>query len=177
MEEQSVINLETIQRQLRQGKPALLANDALLGAWMPARMDGRLMESAFVYSGKPDREGQVKRPYAWLTVDSATGRIVRYVYCALEDFIDTRRYPLETKVCLAGNQPSPRRSAEGKAFWEAYQAIRSFALMTPSDLSGEQRSAVQKLEAAMAEALLPALLPYYHALAPDFFQWVADCKR
>ena len=70
------------------------------GAFIPVKVGDRICEAAFVLASRPDRDGCVPRPSRWFIADSATGELVFFSVCQVQDFVDAKRYPLDGKVCI-----------------------------------------------------------------------------
>lgn len=168
---ETLLPLMTLQKQLFRyiTSAGILAPGLILGAFIPLKVQGQLCETCFAIENRPDQDGCVTRPSTWLTVDSATGKLLFFSDCAVHDFVDPALYPPDSRVLITGD--TFRRAPEaGTELLKAYEDVRSFAFSAPCN--DKQRHSARDLAGLFMHAFPPDLIPYYHALSPDFFQWL-----
>ncbi|MCD7884172.1 MAG: hypothetical protein LUI87_10800 [Lachnospiraceae bacterium] len=165
------MELELISERLKKAGVFPLNNRTILSAWMPSVLNGRLVESAFLYTAPNSPNGKMPRPFAWLTVDSQTGSVVRFEYCAVCDFMDTEKYPMDMKIEISV-VPLKQRMAAGKKFKACYEGCRDI-FFTPADkLTPEQNADLKELKQSMSGALRRELMDFYRVLGKTFFEWL-----
>lgn len=141
------------------------------GAFIPVKVGDRICEAAFVLASRPDRDGRVPRPSRWFIADSATGELVFFSVCQVQDFVDAERYPLDGKVCILNGTPT-QAVEHGRALLEAYDQVRSFAFADTLDAA--QKQSLQRFVDAFDRGIAPDLKPYYRGLSPAFFRWMSE---
>ncbi|MCD7824120.1 MAG: hypothetical protein LUG86_08940 [Oscillospiraceae bacterium] len=166
----SYMEIDTLLTAIMESDMLPVTDGTVLSALAPSMLQGRLVESAFLYDA-PAPNNPLQRPYAWLTVDSMTGALVRFEYCFVQDFIDTEKYPIDMEIEYKP-QPIKERMANGKAFRAAYEAVRPFLFTEPSELTEEQVRAISQLRETMTKAIPSELLPFYQSLAKEFITWL-----
>lgn len=149
----------------------VLSLGMVLGAFIPVEIGGRLCEAAFIAASRPDKDGGVVRPSEWLIADSVTGELVLFSVCQAHDFMDTKQYPLNSRVCMLNGTPA-QAVENGRALLDAYNQIRSFAFV--KDLNAAQKQILQHFKDAFDRGIAPDLKPYYKGLSPTFFQWISE---
>lgn len=141
------------------------------GAFIPVKVGNRICEAAFILASRPDRDGCVPRPSGWFIADSATGELVFFSMCQVQDFVDTEQYPLEGKVCILNGIPA-QAVENGRALFEAYDQVRSFAFADTLDAA--QKQSLQRFIDAFDQGIASDLKPYYRGLSPAFFRWMSE---
>lgn len=167
------MELDLMSQRIRKAGVFPFTENAMLGAWMPSMLNDRLVESAFLYTTSNVLDGKMARPFAWLTVDSQSGSVVRFEYCSNCDFMDTGKYPLDMKI-PAVKTPLQQRMEAGKKFKEAYVNCRDFFFAPVSELTEEQVSSLKELKQCMNDALRPELKEFYDILGNTFFEWLEE---
>ena len=61
---------------------------------MPCIENGYKAERVFFYANIPQIERS--RPFAWASISSEHGMVLSFNYCAVCDFVDTNKYPLNS---------------------------------------------------------------------------------
>lgn len=168
-----LMSTQELRSQLMQSlsSTGLLSLGMVPSAFVPVEVGGHLCEAAFISASRPDKEGCVGRPNEWFITDSAMGKLVLFSLCQAHDFMDTKQYPLNSRVCIVNGTPA-QAAENGKALLDAYNQIRSFAFVRELDTA--QKQALQQFNNAFERGIAPALKPYYKGLSPAFFQWMSE---
>ncbi|MCD7884174.1 MAG: hypothetical protein LUI87_10810 [Lachnospiraceae bacterium] len=169
------LEMDVLSDRIRKSGILPITTRTMVSAWMPSMLRGELVESAFLYYAQTPAEA-MRRPYAWFTVDSRTGALIRFEYCVIQDFTDTEKYPLDMKL---ESKPLPlkERISAGKAFKAAYEASRPFLFMRPEELTAEQIAVLSQLKETMGKTIQPELMPFYQALGQEFMNWLDEFSR
>lgn len=170
-----LISTQELRSQLMQSlsSTGLLSLGMVPSAFVPVEVGGHLCEAAFISASRPDKEGCVGRPNEWFIADSTTGKLVLFSLCQAHDFMDTKHYPLNSRVCIVNGTP-PQAAENGKALLNAYNQIRAFAFV--KNLDAAQKQILQQFKNAFERGIAPDLKPYYKGLSPTFFQWMSEVR-
>lgn len=173
-----LLTVEEIDAKIFNQGSLLLSGGAhtAFSAFVPAQLNGRFAELAFVYTLAPSRRRSIPRPFAWFAVDSLTGALLFYRHCAYEDFVPTKEFPPESRIDLppADGQTVADALAKREEWKTLYEKVRDFAFTPVPELSEEQRKTARDYRAVFAEEAVPGLIPYYKALSPSFFRWLDE---
>lgn len=137
---------------------------------VPAMDGGNLTERFFLF---PNQAAAVKRrPYAWLALDSESGRLMRYADCAVEDFASGLGVPLDQDIDYSapGGLPVRELVKLNRRLAALYRELRAFVFSTA--LSGEQREWMAEYRELLSRLWQPELRRFYEALSPEFFAWL-----
>ena len=143
---------------------------------VPAMDAGRPSERFFItdMSSVGPGEALVPRPYAWLAVDAATGEMLYYHCCAVQDFLDKDIFPAD---CQVSNQVAfPNKEAYREAcvrLKELYEELRLlFWEGKTADFTAGEAAAREEYVKLFAKTIRIGQQALYQALAPEFFQWL-----
>lgn len=132
--------------------------------------NGRLAERYFLF---PNRPGVKKRrPYAWLSVEAETGRVLQFTHCLLRDFAEDMHVSLDEEIDYgAPMSGSYRKILEAKLeFSSLYEEIRAFVFSDTPDEG--QKEKVIRYQELQNQLINKQLLAYYRRLSPEFYQWI-----
>lgn len=137
-----------------------------------ARRGAEQYDAMFLYQNPPEEKtAAAPRPFAWVLLDAATGRVALISRCDLVDFLPEGRYPPGAEL------PMPPLKVTGKKLaamrdrvLEAYGEIRAFSF--EEQLSRPQAATVSVYKDLFGKLTYPAHYPFYHALSPVFFHWL-----
>ena len=147
---------------------SVLKGNIRLSHFIPSIENGYMAERAFVISSLPKAP---HRPFAYLGVLSETGDILFYKHCAVEDFMETKSYPLDTKVDdqLPADRTVEEQIHMERQLLETYEVVRQFAFR--DELTSQQKVALRRFSELFNRVVPSGLMPYYHGLSSDFFRW------
>lgn len=131
---------------------------------------GRLADCFFLTSNAPKT---VKpRPAARLVIDAEHGDVLLYERCAAKDFAASTGVAPGTPIDYAAPQPMPYQALkEARArYLELYEQVRAFAFTDA--LAEEQKTTLAEFRAVMDSLISPQAMPFYRALAGEFFDWM-----
>ena len=115
-----------------------------------------------------------KRPFSWAGFDMETGMLLYYKHCSAEDFADTKTFRPDSEI--KSEYVSPRTAAQQieyeRQLWSEYEQIREFALET--EVNEQQKAQAAAFGKQWEKTVLKDLVPYYKALAPEFFEWIVQ---
>ncbi len=137
---------------------------------MPAMDGGKLTERFFLV---PNQAAAVKRrPYAWLALDTESGRLMRYADCAAEDFASELGVPLNQSIDYSAPEGLPVRELMklNRHLAELYRELRTFVFSRSP--SGAQRELMAEYLELLSRLWRPELRRFYEALSPEFFAWL-----
>lgn len=137
---------------------------------VPAKRGNQLVDAMFLYRSAAGHAGE--RPFAWVLLDSRSGEVLLLSDCAIHDFADTSRYPLDEPVELTLPRPLSARE-HTKSFqelYEAYEQVRLFAF--GAGLAPWQRDAADRYKSLFLRLAYTGHYPFYRALSPEFFDWL-----
>lgn len=129
-----------------------------------------LVDAMFLYRSAAGLAGD--RPFAWVLLHSLTGEALLLSDCAVHDFMDTARYPLDEPVELTRPRVlSPKEHTKSfQELYEAYEQLRLFAFDPKPD--AQQRDAMERYKSLFLCMAFTGHYPYYRALSPEFFGWL-----
>lgn len=154
-----------------QNKKGAVLNPALetLSSPVCGQTNGKPVDRFFLYSNQPNTSRT--RPYAWLEMDSETGKVLKYLSCEAEDFASELKVPLGTMM----NYQIPQKMgvkellANAKHLTELYEKVRLFAFS--NCLNKEQIRLLTEYLMLQKRLVSSELLDYYHQLSPEFYSW------
>ncbi len=142
---------------------------------MATMSEGRLQVVVLYYKeiSRPGKERKTYPPHHIMTLDPTTGEVIKFTECTPKDFgLDQRSnepeigYGLDPKMSGAEFQSFKRRFQEiSPAVWELFGSGRATLDMNAKVLTKEYHTIFLKI------AKKP-LIPYYKAVATDFFNWL-----
>lgn len=163
-------SLQDIKALLSKGVHALGNGGYSVSQPIPCMESGYRTERMFFYPSTSKAERV--RPYAWVSVSSEHGRVLSFQYCAIRDFMDTQKFPLDQIVDYS--VPSAKTAKEQgellKQYDAAYEAVRTYAFTEKPDET--QKSQLKDFQQLMNRTIPAGLIPYYESLSPDFFKWM-----
>ncbi len=137
---------------------------------VPGKNGERTVERFFLYSNQPKT---IKyRPYAWIVIDSETGRIVQFSRCECIDFAQNLQIPMERQIDYSAPLKVSHKELRNKQleFNSVYARMREFAFSTTID---ESRKDVLFQYKNLQEQLINVeVMPFYQSLSPDFYEWM-----
>jgi hypothetical protein len=138
---------------------------------LPERSDGKLTWRSFLYPSPPlkDQPRSVGRPRAVLTVSHDGTKLLEYLDLGVRDVFPAGPDPV-------GSFPHPAIEAWehkriGQATRELWEALGTLGAQSlDSEPDAQARQVVMGARTGIFE---PGLLPYYDALVPGFWSWLA----
>ena len=163
--------LKEIMNHFIRNKKAAIINPAFEAVSNPVcgMTNNRQVDRFFLYSSQPNISRT--RPYAWIELDSETGKIMKYLSCEADDFAKALNIPYNTMI----NYQLPEKLSvkdlltKTSHLQELYEAIRTFAFQ--STLNVEEKKLLREyLE--IQKILTPTeLTDFYYQLSPEFYSW------
>lgn len=138
---------------------------------VPVVQNGQLYLAAFYYGvkrGGGPGTGVALAPLARLLASYPAGRLVSFVHRDVGDLFPGLASTGELGPVVAAPQPPAERMRERHTLFALYTPI--LEAYRTGVKEPEQLAAFRSMFHRMAE---PGLLPYYRALNPDFFKWLA----
>lgn len=161
--------LELRNEKIEQLKTIVNMNFAV-SHFVPVAVRGNIVDVAFLYSSSPIIERT--RPFAKVVFDHNRGSLVEFRNAYFNDFMDSEEFPMTTKINYS--LPSEISVAEiGMAIQiinSSYDEICELAFK--DDVSEEGAEKIREYKEMFYKSTPEALLPYYEALSPEFFQWL-----
>ncbi|MCC8098213.1 MAG: hypothetical protein LIO44_06655 [Eubacterium sp.] len=137
---------------------------------VPYRLDNYILDAAFLYPNYPSPEKT--RPTYFILCDIKRKALVELRNAYINDFIDSEKYPMDTKISY--RVPFAKTVAEQAKLVNnikaAYPFIRNIAFKT--DVSEEDKAKLREYANAFKKAVPEALLPFYKAASPEFYEWL-----
>ena len=163
-------SLQDIKALLAKGVHALQNGGYSVSQPIPCMEGSYRTERMFFYPSTSKVERV--RPYAWASVSSEHGRVLSFQYCAIRDFMDTQKYPLDQIVDYS--VPSAKTAKEQgellKLYDAAYETVRTFAFAEKTDET--QKSQLKDFQQVVSRTIPAGLMPFYESISPDFFKWM-----
>lgn len=163
-------SLQEIKALLAKGVHALQNGGYSVSQPVPCIEGSFRTERVFFYPSTPKVERV--RPFAWAILSSEHASVLSYQHCVINDFMDTRKYPLDLMVNYS--VPSAKTAKEQgellKQYDMAYEAVRTFAFA--EKLEEAQKKQLKDFKQLMNRSIPAGLMPYYESLSPDFYQWM-----
>lgn len=158
--------------ELKNALEKLTGVKAAMSFFVPVMRNGHKCETAFLYGSETRLEKN--RPFAAVTVDYKTGALLEYRNAFISDFADTEKYPMD--LLIDYSVPFDRTVSEHcemvKKLEDLYAKVRAIAFNDV--LSGEEKALTAGYYDTLVKMTPKALMPFYEALSPEFFQWLAD---
>ena len=154
-----------------QGKAAALFGDNVVLSYpVPVREKELLTERYLLMRMSFSTERT--RPFALLTVDAKSGRILALEDAWYRDFICTDDYPFDKKISYAfPKETTPAVIKKlSREFPALYQTVRELAFR--QELSEEEKKTVQAYRNVMMTLIPEGVLPFYKAVGAEFFAWL-----
>lgn len=156
---------------------ALVALESVLSYPIPYAINGQLYLRFLVFNKEPIpgdmSHVNLHRPYARVSAEYTSGRLVEYVDLRLElgEPLNSIReeigvYPHEAMADLSFEAAKAQRTAL------FYHTERMLPLYGRIDLTIEEKQIVQAYWQAFERVSEPSLRPHYETLSPGFFAWV-----
>ena len=163
--------LKEIVSEFVQNKKGTVLNPALEALSNPVCgcTNGNIVDRFFIYSNQPNVCRT--RPYAWLELDSETGKIMKYLSCEADDFAKELGVPMGTML----NYQIPEKMnvkemlANSKRLMELYEKMRLFVFA--ERLETEQVLLLSEYIALQKKLVNPELMAFYRQLSPEFYDW------
>lgn len=148
-----------------------VGNNFVVSFLVPVKMRDVVVDSIFLYGV---HTSPVKsRPLARVLFDAERGRLIDYMNARITDFADTEKYPFEEKIDYS--LPSARAVKEQadliRKVDAMYPAVRKLAYRM--DLTEDEKNTLAEYYDAFVQVSPAGLIPFYHALSPEFFNWLS----
>lgn len=148
--------------------------------WLPVTgPDGGLYLSAFFYpvAARPEAPVHVGRPQMFWTVDPRSGEVLEVAVCRYRDFAP--HLSPDPVTGAPGSERFPVRTAEEwdrlrGELYDAYDPLLPLVFRKREGLTEAQCDAVLQFRRSFDALVEPFTRPYYEALSPAFFQWLAQ---
>jgi len=140
---------------------------------VPLRLEAGLALAAFYYgvwrpAGFNSLPAQARPPRARLVAAYPSGRLWQFTHHSLGELFPGLPTQVDLGPLLPMLQSPASRAAARANLFTTYNDI--LAPYLTGEVPGRERGAFLMAWQSLAE---PGLLPYYHALNPDFFDWLA----
>lgn len=165
----AMMNYEQSRAALMRQVTFLLGENVSLSYPLPARVNGILTDTYFVY---PQTNVLTRRrPYGLIRVNCETGALMLWQHCSAGDFMGEYAAPLTAQL----NYALPKKLSirefklEQSLLYKMYAAIRTFAFADEPD--EEQKELLRRYRVMLEYAVPADLLPYYLAMGKEFYDW------
>lgn len=137
---------------------------------VPGKEGDGIVERFFLTSNQP--AAVRRRPYAWLQVDTETGRLLQYAHCSVQDFAASLDAPFTDMLDYSAPGGGSYREllAKKQEFAKVYGEVREFVFADELD-SGQQEKVRRYIE-LRDQVIGSQVLEYYRVLSPEFFAWL-----
>lgn len=138
-----------------------------------AQRGEELCDAMFCYETPEETEvPTAPRPFGWVLFFCRSGEPAFFGRCRVQDFVDTAFHPLDSEVELRrpAHLSAPDHARSFRQIYEVYEQLRQFAF--ESEPTGEQRSVMEQYRTLFLRLACIGHYPYYHALSPEFFDWL-----
>jgi hypothetical protein len=138
---------------------------------VPLVRDGQLYLAAFYYGVRRvagPGTGLALPPIARVVASYPAGRLMSFVHRQLTDLFPGLPSTGELGPLVAVQQPPTERMRDRKALFALYSPI-----LDQYHKGAQEHDQRQAFQVAFMRLAEPGLLPYYWALNPDFFEWLA----
>lgn len=139
--------------------------------FVPVIIKDVLVDVAFIYSAITGSKART-RPFAKVMFEHNGSGLIEYKNSFIDDFMDSEKYPITTEVDYSfPADVSVRELGENmKKVNSCYDEICELAYKT--ELSDEEKAKVCEYKDLFIKSTPEALMPYYEALSPEFFEWL-----
>lgn len=159
------------KKEILQAVKTAAGTNCALSFPVPVRKAGHIPDAVFLYDMGTFSAVRA-RPFASALLEHGSGILLEYRNAYLDDFMDTKEYPLAQKIDYS--VPFAKTAAEqGKLLEridELYESIRELAWKNESEES--EKRAAKEYGVCFYRAVPRDLLPFYEALSPEFFAWL-----
>lgn len=149
----------------------LLGENIAVSFPIPCVENGIRAEKCFVYRMSFDKTKT--RPFAMVVTAMSDGTILEFSNCHFKDFMDTAAHPFSEKISYelpCSSIGAKELKSLNDELYSLYNVVRTVAFQ--SELSELETSAVDDYKALFDKVVPISLLPYYHALGNEFFEWI-----
>lgn len=138
---------------------------------VPVLLEERIFaERFFIFDNHSNYEKT--RPYAAVTIDSDTGKLVSYENCTVCDFAKEAKIPLGTVIdySIPGKLSFKESLKKKKEFSEVYNKIREISFA--ENLDENQINMIKKYKELHREIINEQIYKFYYFLSPGFYEWI-----
>lgn len=149
----------------------LLGDNIALSFPVPAVENGVKVEKRFVY--RMSFNSSKTRPFAVIVTSITDGNVLAFINSHYMDFVNTADYPFDKKISY-DTSDSSIGAKQLKALLEELDSLyKEFRDAVFGDaLTDLQKEAVAKYKEIFDKVTPAALVPYYHALNNQYFEWL-----
>ncbi len=140
--------------------------------FVPVVINKALADVAFLYPLAATTEKT--RPFAKVMFEHNTGNLIGYSNAFINDFMDSEKYPITTKInyALSSDISVVELNNLMKQVNSEYDEI--CRTVFKKDISEEEKEKIRGYKAAFYASVPEALMPYYEALSPEFFNRLSN---
>lgn len=115
-----------------------------------------------------------ERPFAHFFVSSTDGKRSEIKQCSVEDFVDSKKYPLDMIISyrFPENVKALDLLKQIELVNEIYEEVRTFTFSEA--LIEEQLETLIRYFELFIKSVPKSLMPYYRSLGANFFKWGYD---
>ncbi len=138
--------------------------------FVPVVVNGNIVDAAFLYTSAAEKEKT--RPFGKVILDHKTGALLEYTNSYLNDFADSEKYPMTTKIdySLPAEVTVADQAIAIKMINTYYDDICQ--VVFKDDISDEIKDKIRKYKELFYKSVPASLLPFYEALSCEYFQWL-----
>lgn len=159
----------SFQAKPRSWQIQVLGKEISMSLLIPYRKMGKMADRAFLYSCKENKNMQSPvqvLPYAWLEIDSETGKVSGFWQRDYRDFSESGQR--ETGCSI----PSLTFEGREKEILNALGKIRECAFK--ESVTDEEKNSILLFKEIFYGMISTELLRYYQELSPVFFKWLNE---
>ncbi len=139
--------------------------------FIPVIINDNMVDTAFLYSSTATVKERT-RPFAKVMFEHSSGNLLEYKNSYICDYMNSDKYPMTTKINYS--LPSEISAIEYgeivKKVNSYYDMICEFAYK--AEVAEENKEKIREYKSLFYASVPEALLPYYEALSPEFFEWL-----
>lgn len=139
--------------------------------FIPVSLNGNKADALFLYSSAVI-SARKTRPFAKALFDHSSGALLEYTNSYITDFMDPEKHPMTEQISyeLPGQFSAAEQGAMIRKVNDLYDVVFSLAFST--ELSQQDKAKLLDYKDCFYKSTPQALLPFYYALSPEFFEWL-----
>lgn len=137
-----------------------------------SKINNLTVEKYFIFSNQP--KPVKERPYAWIIVDTQTGKLLSYNSCTLNDFAQSTGIVMNENIDYSVPAGGSFREILmlKQRFCNLYDKVRLFAFK--DQLNKEEMETLKEYYNLHKKMFSTNVNILYRALSPDFYMWIEN---
>jgi hypothetical protein len=142
--------------------------------------EGKLRVVILYYKeiSRPGTDKKMYPPHHIMVLDPSSGEIIKFEECKPKDFgIDRKPDQAEMGDGLDPKMPGDEFQTKKRRLLEISPSVWEAFASGSTSVDGKSLATVKEYDEIFKRIAKKPLLPYYHAVATDFFEWLAKVTK